>query len=235
MTLALDSDPNYYGLMSKLRINSLALLIAIVMPLAGIFCSSAKAAEVCAGVSGAWFDPTYDGEGYYLLETDSGLVITFYGYVDSGQRLWLVSEVLSDSIAFDTDLSVNMLVGEAGSFQQPSPPSELSLWGSLSLNFTDANHGFFGLAGVDGDKLSSVIKITGVKGQVCDATQCVIDTEGSNRLSFANDAVHGIFDPSLDTETGGDETWLSYSTVSTSLLWPEQNPTVISNRLAGLS
>ena len=119
--------------MSKLRINSLALLIAIVLPLAGTFCSLAKAAEVCAGVSGAWFDPSFDGEGFYLLETDLGLAITFYGYVDSGQRLWLVSEVLPDPIAFDTELSVNMLVGEGGSFQQPSPSSELSVWGSLSL------------------------------------------------------------------------------------------------------
>ena len=218
--------------MSKLRINSLTLMIAIVMSVAGTFCGLAKSAEVCAGVSGAWFDPTYDGEGFYLLETPAGLAITFYGYVDSGQRLWLVSEVLPDPIAFDTDLSVNMLVGEAGSFQQPSPSSELNVWGSLSLNFTDANHGLFELSGIDGDKLSSVVKITGVEGQVCDATQCVIDTEGSNRLSFANDAVHGIFDPSLDTETGGNETWLSYSTVSTSLLWPQQNPTVINTRLA---
>lgn len=218
--------------MSILRIKSLALLLAIVLPIAGIFPDLATAAEVCAGVSGAWFDRAYDGEGFYLLETDSGLAITFYGYVNSGQRLWLVSEVLPDPIAFDTDLSVDMLVGEAGSFQQPIPPSELSVWGSLSLNFTDANHGSFRLSGIDGDKTLTVVKIAGIKGQVCDATKCVINTEGSNRLSFPNDGIHGIFDPSLDAEPGSEETWLSYSTVSTSLLWPDQNPTVINTRLA---
>ncbi len=218
--------------MSKLRIQSLAFLIAMVLPVFGIFSDSAKAAEVCTGVSGAWFDPTYDGEGFFLLETSTGLAVTFFGYVNSGHRLWLVSEVLPDPIAFDTDFSINMLVGEAGNFQQPSPPSELSVWGSLSLNFTNSNQGFFRLSGIDGDKLSTVVKIAGVKGQVCDVTQCVIDTEGSNRLSFTNDALHGIFDPSLDAEPSSDGTWLSYSTVSPSSLWPEQNPTVINTRLA---
>jgi len=219
-------------LMLVLKIQILRLLFAVVLALPVLISTPAQAVEDCAAVTGAWFDPALDGEGFYLLETGSGLAITYYGYINTEQRLWLVSEVLPGPITFGTDLSIDMLVGDGGSFQQPVPSSELTLWGSLTMNFSDSGRARFLLSGTDGDKHSEVIKIAGVRRQVCNAAYCVIPTEGSGRLSFANDAVHGIFDPSLDAEVDTDAVWLSYSTVSSSLQWSPQNPLVVQTRLA---
>ncbi len=219
-------------IMSKPRIHVMRLLIAIVLALPVLIPAPALAAEDCAAVTGAWFDPTLDGEGFYLLETDAGLAITYYGYINPEQRLWLISEVLPGPITFGTDLSVDMLIGDGGDFQQPAPPSELTLWGNLTMNFSDSARGLFLLSGTHGDKRSEVVKLAGVRRQVCNAAHCDIPTEGASRLSFANDAVHGIFDPSLDAEPGTSEVWLSYSTVSASLRWSPQNSLVVQTRLA---
>ena len=218
--------------MFALRIQILRLLFAVVLVLPVLIPAPAQAVEDCAAVSGAWFDPALDGEGFYLLETGSGLAITYYGSINTEQRLWLVSEVLPGPITFGMDLSVDMLVGDGGNFQQPLPSSELTLWGNLTMNFSDSGRARFLLSGTDGDKQSEVVKIAGVRRQVCNAAHCVIPTEGSSRLSFANDAVHGIFDPSLDAKADTGEVWLSYSSVSASLQWSPQNPVVVQTRLA---
>ena len=218
--------------MLAFRLHSLALVSAIVLAASCIFPNPAWGAEECAAVSGLWFDPALDGEGFNLLETHAGLVVTFYGYVNSGQRLWLISEVLVDPVVFDTDLSVAMLVGEGGNFQQPLPPAGLREWGNLSMNFSDSNNALFRLSGADGDKISEVIKLAGVSGQDCNPKQCIVATEGASRLSFVNDGNQGVFDPSLDAEVDSDTVWMSYSTVSTSVQWPAENVSVVHNRLA---
>ncbi len=198
----------------------------------GIFTSPVLASANCAAVSGLWFDPALDGEGFNLLETGSGLVVTFYGYDKSGQRLWLISNALSDPVAFDTELTVTMLEGQGGEFQLPLPPSELNEWGSLSMKFSDRDSGLFRLSGVDGDKVSEVIKLAGVAAQDCNPVQCTIVTQGSSRLEFTNDGNQGIFDPSLAGEVGSNTVWMSYSTVSPSVQWPAENTSVVHNRLA---
>jgi len=201
--------------------------IALMMP--GIFANPVLASSDCAAVSGLWFDPALDGEGFNLIETRSGLVVTFYGNDKSGQRLWLVS---ANPVVFDRDLTVTMLEGKGGEFQLPVPPAELSEWGSLSMSFFDDRSGVFRLSGLDGDKVSEVVKLAGVVGQNCNPVQCSIVTEGSSRLKFANDGAQGIFDPSLDAEAGSNTVWMSYSTVSSSLQWPAENISVVHNRLA---
>ncbi len=201
--------------------------IALMMP--GIFANPVLAAADCAAVSGLWFDPAFDGEGFNLTETRSGLVITFYGYDKSGQRLWLIS---ANPVVFGTDVTVTMLEGQGGTFQVPLPPEKLSEWGSLSMRFFDHRSGVFRLSGRDGDKVSEVVKLAGVVGQNCNPVQCTIATEGSSRVKFANDGKQGIFDPSLDAEVGSSAVWMSYSTVSTSLRWPAENVSVVHNRLA---
>jgi len=186
----------------------------------------------CAAVTGLWFDPALDGEGFNLLEADGGLIITYYGYVDNGNRLWLISDLITAPIRFTKEISVNMLVGSGGSFQQPLPPGNLNLWGSLKLNFSDSGHAEFTLAGVDGGKTAQVIKLAGAIGQDCKLELCIIPTSTPLQLSFPNDAVHGIFDPSLGSNPSSNNLWLSYSTVSISAQWPLQNTSVIQNRLA---
>ena len=70
-------------LMLVLKIQILRLLFAVVLALPVLISTPAQAVEDCAAVTGAWFDPALDGEGFYLLETGSGLAITYYGYINT--------------------------------------------------------------------------------------------------------------------------------------------------------
>lgn len=118
--------------------------------------------------SGVWYDPSLDGEGYLIYETPYGWLIYFFGYSDEGDRLWLVSEIVTlDQLLFGEPFELPMLVGEPGSFEKPTPSDELKPWGTLTVTFNSCTTGEFVLEGTDGDKTSEVIKLAGVEDTVC--------------------------------------------------------------------
>jgi hypothetical protein len=118
--------------------------------------------------SGPWFDPTLDGEGYLIYKTPVGWLIYYFGYSADGQRLWLVSNLVDiESLVFGQTYEFSMLVGEPGSFELPTPSSALTSWGILQILLTDCVTGVFTLDGVDGVKVSNVVKVIGVEGASC--------------------------------------------------------------------
>ena len=118
--------------------------------------------------SGLWFDPSLDGEGYIVYETPYGWLIYFFGYSASGEFMWLVSEIVTlDQLLFGVPFELPMLIGEPGSFEQPTPSSELQPWGTLSVTFNSCTTGEFKLEGLDGDKTSNVVKLVGVEDTDC--------------------------------------------------------------------
>jgi hypothetical protein len=52
------------------------------------------------------------------------------------------------------------------------------------------------------------------------------------RIQFPGVGAHGIFDPSLAKDPVSSRVWMSYSAVDPSVLWPTENPRVVSTRLA---
>jgi hypothetical protein len=118
--------------------------------------------------SGPWFDPELDGEGYLVYETPFGWLIYYFGYSDDGERLWLVSEIVTlEQLFFGVPFELPMLVGEPGTFGMPTPSSKLTPWGTLTVIFYSCTDGLFALDGTDGDKESNVIKLTGVEDTSC--------------------------------------------------------------------
>jgi len=118
--------------------------------------------------NGLWYDPALDGEGYNIITTPSGTVIFFYGSDRHGERLWLLSELVTTPLEAGQTMTVTMLESTGGSFSEPiSSARGLSIWGELELRFDDCSAGEALLAGIDGEKRSELVKLVGVPGTGC--------------------------------------------------------------------
>ena len=118
--------------------------------------------------SGAWFDPSLDGEGYLVYETPYGWLVYYFGYSSDGQFLWLGSALVTlDQLLFGVPFEVPMLVGKPGTFDMPTPSSELTPWGTLTITFNSCDTGVFQMEGADGIKTANVVKLVGVEGTIC--------------------------------------------------------------------
>ncbi|MGD8359670.1 MAG: DNRLRE domain-containing protein [Lysobacterales bacterium] len=118
--------------------------------------------------SGLWYDPSLDGEGYILYKTPYGWLVYYFGYSSDGNFLWLVSDVVTlDQLLYGEPFELPMMVGEPGTFGQPTPSNELQPWGTLSITFNSCTTGEFVLDGADGMKTSNVVKLVGVEDTVC--------------------------------------------------------------------
>jgi hypothetical protein len=131
-------------------------------------------------LSGAWYDPASNGEGYFVLVAESGIVVTWYGYDGQGQRLWLVSETFAGSVELGSPIQLNVFRGSGGMFTQPL--ASIEAWGTLSLRFDDCTHGLATLSGLDGAKVSQLLQFAGVREQ----GRCDAPPTGAEYLAFTN-------------------------------------------------
>lgn len=118
--------------------------------------------------SGLWFDPSLDGEGYIIYKTPYGWLVYFFGYSSDGQFMWLVSDIVTlDQLLFGEPFDLPMLIGEPGTFDMPTPSSNLQPWGTLTITFNSCTTGQFKLEGTDGSKTADVVKLVGVEDTKC--------------------------------------------------------------------
>ena len=118
--------------------------------------------------SGPWFDPTLDGEGYLVYQTPAGWLIYYFGYSSGQNFMWLVSDLVRlDQLVLGEPFEMNLLIGTPGTFEQPTPSTELKPYGTLSVQFDSCTTGVFIIDGADGRKTSNVVKIVGVDGTIC--------------------------------------------------------------------
>lgn len=118
--------------------------------------------------SGLWYDPDLEGEGYNVYKTPFGWLIYFFGYSATGEHLWITSDLVDlDQVVFGQPVEFPMLVGVPGTFGNPTPSTELEPYGTLSVIFDSCTSGEFTLNGLDGEKVSNVVKLVGVEGTQC--------------------------------------------------------------------
>jgi len=118
--------------------------------------------------SGIWYDPAFDGEGYNVFETKFGWLIYFFGYSAESGFLWLTSDVVTlDQLVFGETFELPMFIGVPGTFDDPTPASELIPYGTLQVIFNTCYNGVFTLDGLDGIKVSNVVKLAGVEDTTC--------------------------------------------------------------------
>jgi sugar lactone lactonase YvrE len=121
-----------------------------------------------AAYSGLWYDQSKDGEGYNVISGKPGSVIYYYGSSSNGERLWLVSDLLTNNITDGTTVTGTMYDATGGDFYHPAPSATaLRNWGTIEALFNDCDDGRFILTGADGNKTSDVVKLAGVGGAKC--------------------------------------------------------------------
>ena len=109
-----------------------------------------SAFRVEAGISGLWFDPARDGEGFSVevLDGDQALVI-WYTYDLVGGQLWLigVGEIDGGSIVVDP-----LVLTTGTRFGPDFDPDQVerAVWGRLRMDFDDCDHGRFSFEGPAG-------------------------------------------------------------------------------------
>lgn len=118
--------------------------------------------------NGLWYDPARDGEGFNIVTSAAGSVVYYYGSTASGERLWLISELLTGPFSDSEPVSLTLYESTGGTFGQPIASSRgLSHWGTLELDFERCDAGVARLAGQDGEKVSDIIKLVAVPGTGC--------------------------------------------------------------------
>lgn len=128
-----------------------------------------KAVSNPAGLSGLWFDPQLDGEGYNVIVSEGGTTIFYYGYSSAGERLWLISSLFTGEWMFDQAQDLELFEVKGGVFDQPvSPADGIQTWGTLAVTFTDCDNGRFELDGSDGSKTSNAIHLAGIADTDCE-------------------------------------------------------------------
>lgn len=103
---------------------------------------TAPAYEIGADLSGTFYDPAQDGQGFIVEHIDAGgtpaLVVSWFAY-HQGEPIWLVGVGPVEGDAAVVPLSI----GSGGAFPPAFQSSQASLqeWGTLTLRFTDARSG----------------------------------------------------------------------------------------------
>jgi len=106
--------------------------------LAGLQCSPQQDPPITPGqgLSGAWYDPTHDGEGYVLEILEDGRAVVFwFSYDRQGNRRWFYGggEFKDGKWVFEDMLTTSG--GEFGDDFDPKTVQQAS-WGSLELAIT---------------------------------------------------------------------------------------------------
>lgn len=118
--------------------------------------------------AGLWYDSLLDGEGLNIVPSIAGTIVYYYGSDDQGNRLWLVSDLIEGAIKNGQTLEVLMFESSGGVFSTPVPSARgLSIWGTLHLTFNTCESGQSILSGLDGVKVSTIVKLAGVSGAAC--------------------------------------------------------------------
>jgi len=145
--------------------------VSQIIKLAGVGGASCVEGDVPADstLSGLWYDPTKDGEGFNLIVAPVGRILYFYGFKANGLRLWLISALISDVLEAGTTVVVTMYEATQGTFSTPVPSEEALIeWGTATITVIDCNTITIELTGLDGSKTSATVRLAGIIGTSCE-------------------------------------------------------------------
>ncbi len=120
-----------------------------------------------AGLTGVWYDPATDGQGWNFIATPNGVFGYFYGYADSGEPLWLLTEELIGDLVAGEPVTYNLLHGELGSFSDPVHPDDLSHWGEVTFTFESCSQATAEMSGLDGSQSQQLQRVADTVGATC--------------------------------------------------------------------
>jgi len=95
---------------------------------------------VTPAISGAWYDPSHNGEGWLLeIQADGQALLAWFSYDPNGRQAWFLNTgtVEGDKITFD------LLIPSGTDFGPTFDPNEVNLpaWGTAVFTFDSCNSG----------------------------------------------------------------------------------------------
>ena len=117
------------------------------------------------GMNGQFYDINNPGHGFDFNVHDLGFTAFYYGHTDNGERLWLVSEVITGDLKFDVPYELEMFEVVDGTFGLPVSP-EMS-WGTITITLVNCNSGHASFSGLDGDLEMDLVRLARVQGIDC--------------------------------------------------------------------
>jgi serine protease len=142
--------------------------------------------QVTAGQSGAWFDPSHNGEGYVLQIISETLATVFwFTYDKDGNQYWMIGsagEIRGSRIIFD-----ELVTTKGGKFGPGynADDVELSVWGSLEFEFIDCDNAVASYNGIEGFGTGTlnVTRLSAIWGIGCNGAGTVSSGTGNGFLS----------------------------------------------------
>ncbi len=149
--------------------SSLALRFVRLLFLLFIFSTSSSIAfQVDEGVSGSWYNPNQDGQGFVLEVLPNKILIAYwYTYNNIGRQVWLVGagQIVGNRV------TVTMYQTSGGVFGPEFNPLDVNkfIWGNITFTFDscdtarvryDSSLGF-------GSNTVSIVRLTGIIGLRC--------------------------------------------------------------------
>jgi murein DD-endopeptidase MepM/ murein hydrolase activator NlpD len=141
-----------------------------ITKLAGVSGASCVGGDVPSDApwAGLWYDPSRDGEGYNLIVAPPGRILYFYGFKLNGQRLWAISELITETLEVGKTIEVRLFEASEGTFSEPVPSSEsLVEWGTAEITVIDCDTVTIVIQGTDGTKTSNTVRLAGIIGLGC--------------------------------------------------------------------
>ncbi len=144
-------------------------IIRLTNPL-DLSCESDGGDTVSSSVTGSWYDPTHDGEGFVIEQIDDiRVLIYWFTYDDQGQQVWIFGDgrVIDNEIIVDEALQLT-----GGRFGADFDPADVirTPWGQMRFSF-DCSAGsmsYESLLPAFGSGQQSLIRLTHVQGLSCE-------------------------------------------------------------------
>jgi serine protease len=180
-----------------------------------------QAYDVTSGQSGAWFDQTHNGEGYFLqVLSDTQAAVFWFSYDKNGEQFWMIGigNIEGSKITFPGMISPN-----GGKFGPNFDPEDVEypVWGSLEFDFSSCSEGTATYSGPAefGSGTLNLTRLTSLWGLDCQGNYSNPASTGSG---FLNTGFSGSwFDFSHDgegfvvevlSETAAVVIWFTYDT-----------------------
>lgn len=141
-------------------------------PVDGVECTDGTLASSVSAISGTWWEPATDGQGFNIQLTPFGLFGYFYGYSAAvegemtGSPQWLISDLLPGSVTLGESYEIAMFSANSGTYSSPNP--SLTGWGAMTLKFDSCETGSVKLSGVDGETTMALQILAPIAGLACE-------------------------------------------------------------------
>jgi M6 family metalloprotease-like protein len=137
-------------------------------PLSGIDCAGNSVPVESDGITGSWYDPALDGQGFSIHKiNDQRGVVYFYGFNRDGDRLWLIG-TWEGGLAFGEAVTIDMMQASGGQFEFFDPDDIVrESWGTLQLQLDSCTSGSARLSGLDGVQEFNLQLLAGTHGLGC--------------------------------------------------------------------